>query len=82
MDKLLQWFFQFVVLVWNLRKYQKLWFKEHRQSSLVWSKHYESEVDRELAKRLIVVAGEPHSLNVPEEVESTHKQGNLFTGEN
>ena len=78
--KLLELFFQFVVLVWRMRKHQIAWFRDHRQSDLIWAKKYESDVDRELVKLLSFKNGEPVQLDFPEEQRPTvaPEQENLF----
>lgn len=68
-----------------MRRHQIAWLRLHKQSDLIFAKKYESEVDRELAKRLIIVGGEPIGLDAPEEqrptaspTNSETEQANLF----
>jgi hypothetical protein len=74
------WVLRFLITVWRMRRHQNAWFRLHHQRDLVLAKQYESEVDSELVKRLIIVGNEPVGLDAPEEQRPTSppEQANLF----
>lgn len=73
-----QWFFQFAVKVFFMRKHQKAWFLNHSQYDLIQAKRYEAEVDKELRNLLVIENGESKKLNIPDEQSAEPKQSEMF----
>jgi hypothetical protein len=58
----------FLVQVWKMRRHQIAFFHQGRkQSDLIDAKRFEKIVDAELAKRLIIVGGEPSELKIEQD---------------
>ena len=75
---MIQWFFQFEVKVFLMRKHQKAWFLDHGLHDLSEAKRYEAEVDKELRARLVIENGEPKEIKSLEELPAEPKQASMF----
>lgn len=83
---MIQWFFQFEVKVFLMRKHQKAWFLDHGLHDLSEAKRYEAEVDKELRARLVIELrarlvienGEPKEIKSLEELPAEPKQASMF----
>jgi hypothetical protein len=76
--------FLFFVQVWKMRQAQIAYFRHRKQSDLIDAKKYETLVDTQLAKRLIMASGVPAQLDLSNDVRPTDasKQASLFEQEN